>query len=327
MIVIVEGIDRVGKTTLCDMLVSKLGFTKFKDEWNLVPASERDESNTMQDAIDINNFSHGKLDSFMSMLKLADSAGQNVVVDRFHLTEAVYSIVKRCRPNKEARYAFVEVDNWIVRNLSDVTLVLVKPKNLVWSAKESGDDISTADEMDKMFNSFYSSTQIQHKCITDFSTLWGTLTWIKNITFRYDFYFASPFFNPEQVEREETMKERLRVVGCRVFSPKEATHLKSTASNKEQSDTFKQNLDAINNSFAVFAVTDGKDMGTIWECGYAYGKSKPIVYFAETLGKNAFNLMLAQSGVDALRSRGSITHDIIDMMLKGVKHEYEGLIE
>ena len=58
----------------------------------------------------------------------------------------------------------------------------------------------------------------------------------------------------------------------------------------------------------IFAITDGKDMGTIWEAGFANGYNagmedsepfKPIiiVYYWETLGPNGlFTLMLAQSG-------------------------------
>ena len=45
------------------------------------------------------------------------------------------------------------------------------------------------------------------------------------------------------------------------------------------------------------AITDEKDIGTIWEAGYAYGIGKEVVYYAETLGNNPFNIMLSESGV------------------------------
>ena len=45
------------------------------------------------------------------------------------------------------------------------------------------------------------------------------------------------------------------------------------------------------------AITDEKDIGTIWEAGYAYGIGKEIVYYAETLGDNPFNVMLGKSGI------------------------------
>ena len=34
-------------------------------------------------------------------------------------------------------------------------------------------------------------------------------------------YFASPWFNPDQAEREERVKGRLRELGFNVWSPKE----------------------------------------------------------------------------------------------------------
>jgi len=43
----------------------------------------------------------------------------------------------------------------------------------------------------------------------------------------------------------------------------------------------------------VIASTEGKDMGTLFECGYAFAKNKPVVYYAPNIHK--FNLMLAKS--------------------------------
>ena len=60
---------------------------------------------------------------------------------------------------------------------------------------------------------------------------------------------------------------------------------------------FDSNVKAIDESEMVLAITDGKDMGTIWEAGYAYGKGIPVVYYAETLGDNPFNIMLSGSGI------------------------------
>ena len=70
----------------------------------------------------------------------------------------------------------------------------------------------------------------------------------------------------------------------------------------------------------VFAVTDGKDMGTIWEAGYAYGIDKPVLYYAETLGNNQFNLMLAESGKDVFLSQDEVTYgSVIDAILGHVR--------
>lgn len=118
-------------------------------------------------------------------------------------------------------------------------------------------------------------------------------------------YFASPFFNEEQVEREESLKSLLRKEGFDVFSPKEACHLQSDAPFEDQLKVFSENIESIQDSHFVFAVTDGKDMGTIWEAGYAFGLGIPVVYFAETV-RGKFNLMLALSAKGVITSRRDI---------------------
>ena len=128
-------------------------------------------------------------------------------------------------------------------------------------------------------------------------------------------------------EREERMIEHLRGLGLRVFSPKENCHLNAKASQDSREQVFKENCEAIKSSRCVFAVTDGKDMGTIWEAGYAYGIGKPVVYFAETVGDNQFNLMLAQSGCDVFTSQNEVTHFSISSALSGNGRKFRGDIE
>lgn len=119
-------------------------------------------------------------------------------------------------------------------------------------------------------------------------------------------YFASPWFTPEQEEREERLKAKLRSLGFDVWSPKENAICDTVSDKETRAAIFKGNLDNITDADVVFAITDGKDMGTIWEAGYAYGfnecanilgfESIKIVYYCETLGDGKFNLMLAESG-------------------------------
>lgn len=143
-------------------------------------------------------------------------------------------------------------------------------------------------------------------------------------------YFASPFFNEEQVEREERLKTKLRELGFEVFSPKEASHLKKDSSLNEQKETFEMNLKNIDNCDILFGVTDGKDMGTIWECGYANGLNRIrankiiIVYYCETLGNNQFNLMLARSA-DLVITDYKDMDNFVKLLKEG--NVYEGLIE
>lgn len=142
--------------------------------------------------------------------------------------------------------------------------------------------------------------------------------------YKYDFYFASPFFTEEQVEREEFLKDVLRQKGFKVFSPKENIFLKPNATEEQKKECFDQNLKGILYSMAVFSVTNGKDMGTIWESGYAYALGIPIIYFCEKLPDDAqFNLMLAQSAHRVFMSRNELINceDIFKFV------PYRGLIE
>ena len=118
-------------------------------------------------------------------------------------------------------------------------------------------------------------------------------------------YFASPWFNPEQAEREERVKGRLRELGFNVWSPKDNSSLSPITDPVIRKKIFSANVENIKSCDIIFAITDGKDMGTIWEAGFANGLNASglianpiiIVYYCETLGRNGqFNLMLAQSG-------------------------------
>ena len=85
------------------------------------------------------------------------------------------------------------------------------------------------------------------------------------------------------------------------------------------------------------------DAGTMIESGYAYclrrksGKAPIIVYYAETLGKKSFNLMLSQSadititdtydGNDLVESAYERLKYLPEWIENGTKVGYNGLIE
>lgn len=151
-------------------------------------------------------------------------------------------------------------------------------------------------------------------------------------------YFASPWFTPEQEEREERLKAKLRSLGFVVHSPKEEAICGAISDTKTRQRIFQGNIDAINDCDIVFAITDGKDMGTIWEAGYAYGYNaaamsedawyKPIkiVYYCETLGDGQFNLMLAQSG-DIIITKFEDMDKLPELIAEGKKVSYVGRIQ
>lgn len=318
MIVIVEGIDRVGKTTLCEKLQER-GFVILKDGIDFL----KDYKATKSEA---SLASASKIDTTFRFILQLHHQGVNVVVDRCHLTEIVYGVCTRKNCDSDLVREFEE--GFAAVAGADALLVLVEPTNVDEACERAQEDLRAHD---RAFKKVYSNSAM-FKMRTSFNELDSTVDFImkrSGASVSYDFYLASPFFRPDQVEREERIKEKLRSLGYKVFSPKEACFLQSDAEISSQEAVFKANCDAIKDATAVFAITDTKDMGTIWEAGYAYGIKKPVIYFAETLGDNQFNLMLAQSGNMVLLSGDEVSRDNIDSILNNPHKRipYGGAIE
>lgn len=141
-------------------------------------------------------------------------------------------------------------------------------------------------------------------------------------------YLAGGWFTPEQ-EEEHTRIYELIKDEYDVFNPKLASLVKPGATQDSMTQTLLGNLEAIQNADIVLVITDRKDMGTIWEAGYAYANKKPIIYYAETLGNRPFNLMLAKTGVVALNMI-QLLYELSNednYKFEEVKHQYVGEIE
>ena len=147
-------------------------------------------------------------------------------------------------------------------------------------------------------------------------------------------YFASPWFNPDQAEREDRVKSKLRELGFNVWSPKDNCVCSPIADEAMRNKVFDDNVKNIKTCDIIFAITDGKDMGTIWEAGYANGLNANfltrkiiIVYYCETLGPNGqFNLMLAQSG-DIVITNFEDLNKLPGLIQRNERLAYAGIVE
>ena len=107
-------------------------------------------------------------------------------------------------------------------------------------------------------------------------------------------YIAAPFFNDKQLAIVEEIKAILENEGIEYFSPKDESMFKQ---GDDPVDILISNCKAIIDSDYVIAVTDDKDVGTIWEAGYAFGNGIPIIYLWIGYEEHMkFNIMLAASG-------------------------------
>jgi len=117
-------------------------------------------------------------------------------------------------------------------------------------------------------------------------------------------YLAAGWFNPTQVEelsRLESICDKREWID--LASPRRIFVCPPSASKDVQNATFQGNLDHIETADFLIVNTRDKDIGTIWEAGYAYAKNVPIIYFCQGLPMGAkFNLMLARSGVKVCTS-------------------------
>jgi len=109
-------------------------------------------------------------------------------------------------------------------------------------------------------------------------------------------YIASGWFNPDQAEDLGLIKGCLKAYGINFFSPKDECLCPPDAPEEDKIHTFRLNLRAIENADFIVCNTRNKDMGSIFEAGYAYKCKKPIIYFCRGL-QGQFNLMLAKSGI------------------------------
>lgn len=117
-------------------------------------------------------------------------------------------------------------------------------------------------------------------------------------------YLAAGWFNPVQAEELTKLEE---ICDSRSWidlaSPRRIFVCPPDAPKEVQDETFSGNLHHIETADFLIVNTRDKDIGTIWEAGYAHAKDVPIVYFCNGLPAGAkFNLMLARSGVKVCTS-------------------------
>ena len=117
-------------------------------------------------------------------------------------------------------------------------------------------------------------------------------------------YLASGWFSPTQAEELTRLEE---ICDSREWvdlaSPRRIFVCPPDAPKETQDATFDGNLYHIKTADFLIVNTRDKDIGTIWEAGYAYANEVPIVYFCQGLPAGAkFNLMLARSGVKVCTS-------------------------
>jgi len=107
-------------------------------------------------------------------------------------------------------------------------------------------------------------------------------------------YIAGPFFNDEQTKRVELVKLSLQLVKISYYSPKDDC-LYTPENDMTSEEVFEENAYQIKHCDFMVAITDDKDVGTMFEAGYAYANGVPICYIWFEHNDMKFNIMLAES--------------------------------
>lgn len=124
-------------------------------------------------------------------------------------------------------------------------------------------------------------------------------------------YLASGWFNANQAADLIILKTACANEGVKFYSPKDENLAAPDASTAHQEHIFRENLKAIFEADFVIVNTRDKDVGTLFEAGYAFACNKPIIYFFADLKKfGTFNLMLSRSGIAVTDDMSSLQYAI-----------------
>jgi nucleoside deoxyribosyltransferase len=127
-------------------------------------------------------------------------------------------------------------------------------------------------------------------------------------------YIAAPFFNPAQIERVEAIKRILDHLKVDYYSPKDDC-LYTPTNGMLPKEVVDSNCDAIDKADFMIAVTDDKDVGTMFECGYAYSTGIPIFYIWGGYTPEAkFNIMLAESAYKVCHTYSELHNELYDFI-------------
>lgn len=153
MIIIIDSIDRVGKTTLANKLAEKLGARIYKHAIKNGDYSEmKDDSETC---------------AMFALINLATVYNDQITIfDRFHLSNTIYGMIKRNYDLVSSARNFNAIDSALSELGDDVILIKVNPTDLERSSREHGSDLTP---YYNLFNELYQKSNIKNKVEIDYN--------------------------------------------------------------------------------------------------------------------------------------------------------------
>lgn len=144
----------------------------------------------------------------------------------------------------------------------------------------------------------------------------------------YQIYLAGPWFTERQAKILSDVKNILNKNKIKYFSPKDECLFVPGETTAEE--ILKQNIIAMDQCDYVLAITDGKDPGTLWECGFAFAKWTPVIYvWIDHEEGQKFNLVLSASGIRVCMNYDDINSAMKELNKTGMisSKQFEGDME
>ena len=163
MIIIVEGIDRIGKTTLCNKLHDKFKIPIYRH------VGERNFKLIDNDV---------ETDKFFQVMEICKLSNSFIIFDRFHFSDYIYGIIERNYNVEKANKNFNEIEEFAEKNLKDLILLLVLPTDLERSSKEHGSDLTKHNDL---FYKKFKESKIKNKFRCTYNTLDEAVAYVSSV--------------------------------------------------------------------------------------------------------------------------------------------------
>lgn len=156
--IIVEGIDRVGKTTLVNLLKEKTGWPVLDDSY-------------LYETKDMRKDKRVNVEKIKTIVNFARDVSDKFIVDRLHWSEMIYGYCDRGYDNV---VPVLDVEDELIK--VGAKIILVVPTDIESSSKQHGKDLSKHAEI---FEAVFDDSKMK-KFRCDYNTLSDAVRWVMN---------------------------------------------------------------------------------------------------------------------------------------------------
>lgn len=161
MIIIVEGIDRVGKTTLCNKLKEEFGLPILHHE-SIISTNKKDNEN--------------ETDKTLLTLEICNITNSSMIFDRLHLSDFIYGTIER-KYNVDLAIDYFKMIDSIVSEMEDTFLIYVLPTDIEESSKQHGKNLKVYNDQ---FYDLFTKSKIKNKWRCTYNTMDEAILFIKS---------------------------------------------------------------------------------------------------------------------------------------------------